>query len=262
VRDGLPIPLSMSSGGLYLLIGPDRPKKLQRVQQLERSLGVQALDRHHVDGATCTAPALVALCRQQPAASPFRLIVVDQAHRLDRACVDALRAHRAAITQTAAVVLLVDMEVSARHPLAYAGAPFVVEPFPSRDVPAAKPFAFTDALGTRDVATTLSTLHEQMQAGKDALEVLGLVAWQLNRWVTVKRLLTAGYRLDQIAAVTGWRPWQVERAQAEVRDRSLISLQQALERCWRLDVDAKSGRTVAELAVEQLVMDVCVGTGR
>ena len=95
-------------------------------------------------------------------------------------------------------------------------------------------------------------------AGKEPLELLGLVAWQLNRWVLVKRLGGLGYGTERIATVTGFKPWQVERAQAEVARRSLDALQRMLERCWQLDVDAKSGRTVPELAVEQLVLELCV----
>ncbi len=250
----------MPSGGLYLFLGPDRPRKLQRLQALERSLRIQPLDRHQVDGATITAAQLVALSRQQPAMSPLRLIVVDHAHRLDRGCVDALGAHAATIVLTACVILLVDTELSGRHPLAHAPRPFTVEPFPSREAPATKPFALTDALGTRDAAGALSALREQMQAGKEPLEVIGLIAWQLQRWVTVKRLFTEGYRADQIAAALDLRPWQVERLQAELRDRPLASLQEALERCWQLDVDAKRGRLNPELAVEQLLVELCVGS--
>lgn len=247
----------MSSSKILLFVGSDRAAKLQRIQALERSLGVQPLDRHHLDAAQLRGAELLALCRQQPAASPVRLIVVDQAHRLDQPTVAALLQHAEIIAKSACLILLVETELSLRHALSQASASLAIERFTGRNAITAKPFALTDALGTRDAGAALSALHEQLLAGKEPLELLGLVAWQLQRWVLVKRLGRLGYETERMATVTGFKPWQVERAQAEVARRSLEGLQRMLERCWQLDVDAKSGRTVPELAVEQLVVELC-----
>ena len=248
----------MSLGGLYLFSGPDRARKFQRIQALERSLAVQPFDRHHLDASASSAAELVALCRQQPAASRLRLVVVDQAHRIDPEGVEALLRHAAAIAQTACVVLLVEREPAQRHPLAKPPAAVTVEEFPARDAPAAKPFALADALGSRDAAWALTAAQDQLAAGKEPLELLGLVAWQLNRWVMVRRLCDAGCSAEQIVAVTGLRPWQVDRLRTEVARRPLGALQRTLARCWQLDVDAKSGRHVPELALQQLILEVCL----
>ena len=246
--------------GLQLFRGPDRARKLQRLHELERTLRVQPLDHHHVDGAAVSAASLLALCRQQPAESPVRLIVVDDAHRLEAAAVDALLQHAGVIAKSACVVLLVEAELGARHPLArglsQAGA-LAIEEFPSRSSPAAKPFALTESLGRRDVGTALSAVQDQLMGGKEPLELLGLVAWQLQRWVVVRRLVDAGTPIGRMAAITGMQPWQVERVRSEVSRRTLRSLQGLLERCWKLDVDAKSGRAMPELALEQVVLEVC-----
>ncbi len=221
-------------------------------------MGIQPLDRHHVDAAETTTVRLLALCRQQPAASPLRLIVVDQAHRLDTAAVEALVRGAAVIAKSACVILFVEIELSLRHPLAKRVDELTAERFPGRNVPAVKPFALADALGARDAAGALSAVHDQLLDGKEPLELLGLVAWQLNRWVMVKRLGEGGYSPDRISTVTGLRPWQVQRLQSEVAHRSLDALEGLLERWWRLDVDAKSGRAIPELAVEELVMSACL----
>ena len=259
-------------GRVLLFLGSDRPPKLQRLGELERALRIDPLDRHRLDGSTLTAAALLAACRQRPAASPVRLIVIDQAHRLDAAAVDALLAHAAVIVQSACVVLLVEAELGARHALAKAlpgrgsatGAPeaLAIERFPGRGGSSAKPFALTDALASRDAAEALAALREQLVAGKDPLELLGLIAWQVNRWVTVKRLSKAGYSAERMVTAMGLHPWQVQRVCAEVADRSLGSLRQALERCWRLDADAKRGRNLPELAVEQLLVELCLEPSR
>jgi len=56
-----------------------------------------------------------------------------------------------AISSPRRVVLLIDGELSGRHPLAavqrQAAAAIAVEQFPARDVPAVKPFALVEALG-------------------------------------------------------------------------------------------------------------------
>ena len=261
----------MTRPGLHLFLGPDRPWKLSRLRELEAALGVQPLDRHQVDASSTTAKELLSLCRQRPAVSPLRLVVVDQAHRLGADAVDALLAHAEVIAHSACVVLLVEAELGLRHALAKAlqgrgGATggrggLTVERFPGRGIPAAKPFALTDALGTRDAAEALAAMRDQVVAGKEPLELLGLIAWQVTRWVTVKRLSEAGYSAERMAAATGLHSWQVQRARAEVADRPLGALRQALERCWRLDADAKRGRNLPELAVEQLLIEICL-TGR
>ena len=245
------------SPGLHLFLGPDRPRKLQRIQAFKRALGIQPLDDHHLDAAAVTSAQLLALCRQGPAASPVRLIVVDQAHRLDKGGVEALLEHADVIAKNACLILLVETELGLRHPLVRVGERMATERFPGGAVPAAKPFAFTDALGAQDAAGALTALHDQLVAGKEPLELLGLVVWQLHRWVTVRRLCDAGCGAERIAAVTGLRAWQVQRAQSEVAGRPLESLQRLLARCWQLDVDAKSGRAIPELAIEQLALEIC-----
>lgn len=248
----------MSGGGLRLFLGTDRAKKLQRIHELERALRVSPFDRHHVDGGGASAEALLALCRQRPAASPARLIVVDDAHRLDGRTVQALLDHAEAIAHVACVVLLVEVELSLRHPLARPVPPLATERFLERDVPAVKPFALVDALGRRDLAGTLQAIHQHAARGQEPLTLIGLVAWQVQRWLVVRRLRNAGATAHEIAGMTGWQPWQVERISAEVAGRNAASLHQSLRRCWQLDSDAKQGRVPPWVAVEQLVMELCV----
>lgn len=248
----------MPAASFYLLSGPDRAGKLQRIQALERQLSVQSLDRHQLDASTVTLPKLLLLCRQLPAESPRRLVVIDSANRLEPASVEALFAQSETIGQTTTVVFLVESGLSARHPLGRAQEGLVVEHFEARQAPAAKPFALTDALGTRDVPGALSAIHEQRLAGKEPFELLGFLVWQLQRWITVKRLLNARYSADRIAMMTGLKQWQIQRIQSEVRDRPLDSLEKALYSCWRADTDMRQGRNIPDIALEEAVIRICV----
>lgn len=249
---------ALPPGGCFLFLGPDRAKKLQRIQALERAFQVDSLDRHQLDAASTTAAELIATCRQQPAASKLRLIVVEQAHKLDATGVKALFALADVIRRNACVVLMVETALAARHPLSSANPALVIEQFPGRDIAAAKPFALTDALGSRDSASAWLALREQLLAGKDPVELLGLIAWQLQRWVAVKRLSMAGHSLEELTAQTGLKQWQLQRIQAEISRRSLSKLTELLATCWELDVAIREGRLLPEMAVEQVISEVCL----
>lgn len=249
----------MEPRGVWLFLGPDRPRKLVRIHEIEHTLRIGPLDRHDRDGAVVSSAELVTLCRQRPAASLVRLVVVDRADRIDANGVRGLLEHAQVIAQTACVVLLVERELSVRHPLARAAheGAITVTRFSGREAPAAKPFALIDALGARDVSGCLTALRDQLVLGKEPTEVIGLLIWQVQRWVLVRHLSTAGYAPSRIAAVTGMRAWQVERGCAQVSGRSLDSLRRALKRCWQLDADVKRGRILPWLGIEQFVIELC-----
>ena len=165
---------------------------------------------------------------------------------------------REIIRRNACVILLVETELPARAVLAQPNGILTVEQFPSRDVATAKPFALTDALGNRDTPAALLALRQAILAGKDPIELLGLVAWQLQRWVVVKRLLDAGQSIPELIAATGLKQSQLQRIQSELNHRSLDVLTELLNSCWELDVAIRSGRLMPELAIEQLVCQVCL----
>jgi hypothetical protein len=187
--------------------------------------------------------------------------VVDDAHRLNAAAIEALVGQAAVIAGNACVVLLVEAEIGARHPLAKLLAAgrevLAVEDFPARETPAAKPFALTESLGRRELGAALGALRDQLLAGREPLELFGLVSWQVQRWMAVRRMLDAGMPVQRIGSAAGMKPWQVERVRSEIAQRDAGSLQRMLERCWTLEVDAKIGRTTPQMALEQLVLEVC-----
>ena len=246
-----------------MFTGPDRVRKLQRLQAFEHALGVGPLDRHRLDARELPAPALLALCRQSPAAGLARLVILDEAQRLPSDAVEGLRAHIAQIQAVACVVLLVEADVPARHPLtAWLREPSrgscTIEQFLFRDGPAARPFALIEALGQRNLVEAVEAVRDQLASGRDAVEIFGQLAWLVQRWVTVKRLAQAGCAGERMAETTGMRLWQVTRIQREVAERPLAELDHLLTRCWALERAAKRGAAVPELAVEQLVAELCV----
>jgi DNA polymerase III delta subunit len=315
----------MVEGGLSLFTGPDRYRKRERVKALEQASGCHPLDRHELSGAQLSAAALATLIRERPAASPLRLIVIDEADRLDASCLALLEEHAAAMKQTACLILLAHRESRADDPLSRLAAQASIERFewlPPHEVRrwitqyvatqhkrieeaairdllgvfgsdlagirstldqlvswvGSRPqvsqgdlrvflrspsttddFALADAIADRDRAAALRALHEQLAAGGEELKLLGLLVWQLQRWLTVRHLMDGGASRERIAEVTRSQPWQVERMGRALAGRTADSLRQALRRCWRLDAAAKSGQVpILSVALEQLVVELCL----
>jgi len=260
----------MVQGGIYLFIGPDRARKRERIDTIAKTLAVQLLDRHTLQAQDLTAPALLTLARSHPAASPLRLIVVDEAEQLDSTCVRAVAKHAQVLARTAYVILLVeDDEIDAEHPLAPLKACATEETFESSERRTSTSFALVEAIAKRNTAEALQALQEQLAAGEEELRLLGFLAWQLQQWLTVAHLVAAKVSRDAIEQMIGIRPWQLERIQRALGGRSVASLRQGLEACWELDVAAKRGRvSLLRLALEQLIVQLClppsaqIGTAR
>lgn len=244
--------------GFHAFVGPDRAGKLVRVQALARALAAGPLDRHDLDAAHAGGAEVLALCRQRPAQGHARLIVLEHAHKLDAATVEALTAQAEAVRQTACVVFSLEEPLSARAPLAkLPHALLRIEEFPQQDQPALKPFALIDALGRREPAAALNALEDQLSAGRDPLELLALISWQLQRWVLITRCLERGWSEDRIGQATGVRGWQLQRLKSELGGAPLPALTQLLELCWRIEADVKTGRRLMPVALAELVTAVC-----
>ncbi len=118
-------------------------------------------------------------------------------------------------------------------------------------------FALVDAIARRDTAGALQLIDEQLDSGKDVLELLGLLVWQLQRWLTVAH--TAGAR-GTAKEIGDLQAWQVDRIRRELAGRSVRELQDGLEAAWELDTAIKNGRAVPRIGLEQLVLRLCKTT--
>ncbi len=322
--------------GCFLFIGPDRVRQRERLEAIAHAIPVAMLDRHELDAAHLKALALAAATRERPISSPSRLVVIDQAQRLDAACVKLLAEQMPTLTSTTCLVLMADGELEAKHPLRALDAQATVERFPwlsadevagwvqrylasqeKRLAPAAmqellayhgpdlagirgtldqliawigaRPqigqadcreffnvaggartgresgrgdarggFALAELIGRRNAAAALRTVQEQLDLGRDVLELLGLIIWQVQRWLTVSRLQEAGIPRGRIESMSGIKTWQLERMQPELAGRSAEWLGRMMERCRQLDVAIKTGRTIPRIGLEALVVGLCL----
>ncbi len=103
--------------GLYLFLGPDRTRKRERVDVLATQAAVDVLDRHDLYADDLTIASLNQLARALPAASAARLIVVDEADRLDRGVAEHLLEQIELLASSTFLVLLVHAEPGAKSAL-------------------------------------------------------------------------------------------------------------------------------------------------
>ena len=245
--------------GLFILLGADRFRKHERLAQLRQSLKVHPLDEHRLSALALDPADFGTLIREHPALSPMRLIVVEDAHRLSPGCLKGLEHHRDVLKQVACVFLLSDAPLEPSHPL-LALKPFAtVESFeePGRSKSSGG-FALLEAVARRDVAAALHLMQDQLAEGKEVVELFGLLGWQLQRWLTVSHLVDAGMTPRQIADVTGLSSWQVERITTELAGRRTEELARVAKRCWEADVEVKTGRTIPRMALERLLVELCL----
>lgn len=315
-------------------LGPDRYRKHERIGALARQLRVAPFDRHEFEAHQCSPADLLTLARAVPAASSLRLIVVDEAHRLEPACLAMLEAHAAIIRQTACVVLLSEQPPKQAQALANLGSWARVEEFswlsesqlrqriqraleachkrmtsaamgqllqhcgadlamihaqldqvidwagdrqelteedlraflgvsaainaPALQEQPSKGFAIVDAIAQGDAVGALRALEAQLDEGKEIVEVLGLIVWQLERVTRVAHLLAAGIPPGRMASLLGMQAWQVNRMIGELRGRSPEAMRRLVRRCWELDAGIKRGRfALPRLAIEALVLELC-----
>jgi DNA polymerase III delta subunit len=238
----------MPAPRLYVLCGTDRARKLSRAQELVRALAVELIDQHRVSGVSLRIDELAGLLREPPLMSASRLIVMTEAQALDEACTAHLLEDLRTSASSAHLVLFVDEELERASPWQALGPQAVVERFAS-PAPAFSGFEVVNAIARRDAVAALTGLRDQLADGKELLEVVGLLGWQLQRWLLVKR-----------GGDASLQPWQLERLRGEVASRSVESLQRSVRRVWEVDVAAKQGRLPSpRAAVDALVVELCRG---
>ena len=293
--------MAVMSAKCYLFLGSDRAKKRARIAAIAASAQVGLLDTHHVLAADLSVKLLHALLRQQAAAGPVRLLVIDEAQRCDAACAQVLAEaaqHDPAIgpgpsaggpsvvlqrsggrdvaprgtsdrvpralpvglhESQAIVILLVDGALSAKQPLSSVKPHAAVESFGEESARGAgtSSFALVQAVARHDAAAALQAMQEQLAAGKDVFELFGLLIWQLQRWLLVSRVQASGRLRREGESLTGLPAWQLQRTVEELTGRPTSGLVRMAQRSLALDQAAKSGRIMPQMALEQLVVELC-----
>jgi DNA polymerase III subunit delta len=115
-------------------------------------------------------------------------------------------------------------------------------------------FDLTDALLRRDRPGALAVLHELLDQGSAALQLVGLVAYQTRTLLQVKSLADRGLRPTQIAQAAGIAPFVAEKSLATVRRFSSSELEAAHRALLDVDIALKRSRITPEMALDLLVL--------
>jgi DNA polymerase-3 subunit delta len=120
-------------------------------------------------------------------------------------------------------------------------------------------FAVIDAIMAGDVAQAVERLRRMFAEDKDSeYTVVGAFAFHFRRMFNAKVLLEKGLRYDEIAKKVQIRS-NKDSFFARVRKVSLKQIGGYLQKLAEIDHAIKTGRTKAQVAMEQLVLGLAAG---
>jgi len=119
-------------------------------------------------------------------------------------------------------------------------------------------FAMVDALGRRNARKALRILRRLLNQGEHPLALLGMIVRQFRIMIMVKALLGKGYSAKQITQRLSLHPFVVEKAIRQAGNFSMEQLEAIYRRLLELDMEIKTGRTDASVALELLITALAV----
>jgi DNA polymerase-3 subunit delta len=118
---------------------------------------------------------------------------------------------------------------------------------------AAVVFDLVDALGRRDGHTAARTLHRLLDAGEHPLGLLAMIVRQFRLLIQVKELKDAGESAPEIARQLGIHPFPAGKLYTQATHFTPAQLETVYRHLLDIDVDIKSGKVDAEVALDLLV---------
>jgi DNA polymerase III subunit delta len=117
-------------------------------------------------------------------------------------------------------------------------------------------FAFTDALGSKDLGRALTMLTSLLRDGEVPLRILGAVASRYRQLWQVRELLDRKVPAGELAKAAGINPYFLSKVTEQARNYKVSELRQVFERMLELDLAFKSGGR-SDALFERFVMDAC-----
>lgn len=120
-------------------------------------------------------------------------------------------------------------------------------------------FAFIDDVSLRRGGSALAGVRALLEEGQSFSYILFMLVRQVRILLGVAELVQQGMRADAIARTLGQKPFVVRKALEQVRGFRREELTVLHDRLLAIDHAIKTGRVQAEVALELLVLDVCMG---
>ena len=114
-------------------------------------------------------------------------------------------------------------------------------------------FDLVDALGQRDGRTGARTLHRLLDAGEHPLGLLAMIARQFRLLIQVEELKAEGATPRDVAKKLGIHPFPAGKLYNQATHFTAAQLEAVYRHLLDTDVDIKSGKIEAEVALDLLV---------
>ncbi len=114
-------------------------------------------------------------------------------------------------------------------------------------------FDLVDALGHRDGSTAAKTLHRLIDEGEHPLGLLGMITRQFRLLIQVKTLKAKGASSRDVAKRLGIHPFPARKLHGQATHFTLAQLEKVYRHLSEIDLDIKTGRIDAEVALDLLV---------
>jgi DNA polymerase-3 subunit delta len=115
----------------------------------------------------------------------------------------------------------------------------------------------TDALGTRNAAKALSTLHGMLERGESGIVILAVVARHFRQLWRVQALLQEGKGPDDVASAAGIHPFVAKKLAQQSRLFPSRRLAGMFTRFHQVDRALKSSKLEESFHLERLVVELC-----
>jgi len=114
-------------------------------------------------------------------------------------------------------------------------------------------FDLVDALGQRDGSTAAKTLHRLIDEGEHPLGLLGMIIRQFRLLIQVKILKAEGASSRDVAKILGIHPFPARKLHSQATHFTSAQLEKVYRYLSETDLDIKTGRIDAEVALDLLV---------
>lgn len=114
-------------------------------------------------------------------------------------------------------------------------------------------FALTDAVSNKRKSLAIKLFEQEIEAGTTESHLIFMVIRQFRILLQVRQSLDKGHTARKIISQLGLHPFVVQKCLAQVRNFSLPTLKNILQRLIRIDKEIKSGQAEAKSALGMLI---------
>lgn len=117
-------------------------------------------------------------------------------------------------------------------------------------------FKTIDAISANDKKTALNLLHGHIEKGDSPLYLLTMIGYQFKNLLIIKDLIEKRNPYDLIVHKSGLHPYVVKKNYYAAQKFSFSELKKIYQKIFLIDVDVKTGKKEAGLALDLLIAEI------